>query len=143
MFAQESAAADVLWALTDHQGTVRDWVESADFDSNSTTETEVINHLNFDAFGNLQSVTNNTGQPTSLDSRLTILPAYTGQLYDPDAGLHYYRARWYDSATGQFIQEDPLSFLGQQSNLRVLLAACPDTRFPLDIIDEMVYQVFC
>ena len=23
------------------------------------------------------------------------------------------------------------------------LAACPDTRFPLDIIDEMVYQVFC
>jgi hypothetical protein len=23
------------------------------------------------------------------------------------------------------------------------LAACADTRFPLDIIDEMVYQVFC
>ncbi len=100
----------LTWALTDHQGTVRDWVESADFYSNNVVETQVINHLNFDAFGNLQSVTDNTGQPTTLDSRLTILPAYTGQLYDADAGLHYYKARWYDSIIGKFISEDPMGF---------------------------------
>ena len=50
LFAQESAAADVLWALTDHQGAVRDWVESADFDNNNVVQTQVINHLNFDAY---------------------------------------------------------------------------------------------
>jgi RHS repeat-associated protein len=65
------------------------------------------------------------GTPTLLgpgpDARLdtaddAILPAsaygspyaFTGREYDPDTGLSFYRARYYDPHTGTFLQEDPI-----------------------------------
>ncbi len=33
---------------------------------------------------------------------------YTGHAWDSDAGMHYARARWYDSGTGRFASEDPV-----------------------------------
>ncbi|MHB8633539.1 MAG: RHS repeat-associated core domain-containing protein [Thermoplasmatota archaeon] len=33
---------------------------------------------------------------------------YTGQRYDADTGLYYYRARYYDSEAGQFLSRDPI-----------------------------------
>jgi RHS repeat-associated protein len=33
---------------------------------------------------------------------------YTSKSLDPDTGLHYFNARWYDSDLGRFITEDPL-----------------------------------
>jgi len=33
---------------------------------------------------------------------------YTGREYEPDSGLYYYRARYYDSRAGRFISVDPL-----------------------------------
>ena len=104
IFAQESASGEVLWALADHQGTVRDWAESADLDNNGTTETEVTKHITFDAFGNIQSVTDSSGAAIA-NGASEILHAYTGQLCDADAGMHYYRARWYDSIAGRFVSE--------------------------------------
>ena len=35
---------------------------------------------------------------------------YTGRERDPDTGLYYYRARYYDPALGRFLSEDPLRF---------------------------------
>jgi RHS repeat-associated protein len=35
---------------------------------------------------------------------------YTSREFDAETGLYYYRARTYDSLTGRFVQEDPLSF---------------------------------
>ncbi|MGH1421721.1 MAG: RHS repeat-associated core domain-containing protein, partial [Hyphomonas sp.] len=32
---------------------------------------------------------------------------YTGRRYDPESGLYYYRARYYDAAHGRFLQTDP------------------------------------
>src|SRR5690554_8183888 len=32
----------------------------------------------------------------------------TGKEYDPDTGLYYFNARWYDQETGRFISEDPI-----------------------------------
>ena len=37
---------------------------------------------------------------------------YTGREFDAETGLMYYRARYYDSATGRFLSEDPLGFGG-------------------------------
>jgi RHS repeat-associated protein len=34
--------------------------------------------------------------------------AFTGREWDPEAGLHYYRARYYDAALARFISMDPL-----------------------------------
>jgi RHS repeat-associated protein len=36
---------------------------------------------------------------------------YTGRRWDPDLGLYYYRARWYDPTLGTFLQTDPIGSL--------------------------------
>jgi RHS repeat-associated protein len=36
---------------------------------------------------------------------------YTGRRWDPDLGIYYYRARWYDPDTGTFLQTDPIGSL--------------------------------
>jgi RHS repeat-associated protein len=35
---------------------------------------------------------------------------YTGQRLDPETGLYYYRARYYSSALGRFLQVDPIGY---------------------------------
>jgi RHS repeat-associated protein len=94
----DETATDVLWSLTDHQGTVKDIV-----DNNGA----LVNHVSYDSFGNVRSQTN----PTELRF------AYTGRELDSESGLYYYRARYYDSAVGKFISEDPIGFNAGDSNL--------------------------
>jgi RHS repeat-associated protein len=36
---------------------------------------------------------------------------YTGRRWDPDLGLYYYRARWYDPQLGTFLETDPIGEL--------------------------------
>jgi RHS repeat-associated protein len=36
--------------------------------------------------------------------------AFTGREWDPETGLYYYRARYYDPKLGRFLSEDPLRF---------------------------------
>ena len=38
--------------------------------------------------------------------------AFTGREWDPETGLHYYRARYYDPKSGRFLSEDPIGFQG-------------------------------
>ena len=52
----------------------------------------------YDAFGN---ITSQTGSSTNNFK-------YCGEWSDPDTGLLYLRARWYDSSVGAFINEDPI-----------------------------------
>jgi RHS repeat-associated protein len=37
---------------------------------------------------------------------------FTGREQDPETGLYYYRARYYDPTIGRFISEDPIGFKG-------------------------------
>jgi len=37
---------------------------------------------------------------------------FTGRRYDPETGLYYYRARYYDSGIGRFLQVDPIGYAG-------------------------------
>ncbi|MCX7386418.1 MAG: hypothetical protein NTX48_07100, partial [Planctomycetales bacterium] len=103
VLASEAASGNVVtWALADHQGTVRDMVRYA---SGTTT---VVNHRKFDAFGNLTAES---------DATVKFLYSYTGREWDGDAGLYYYRARWYDAKIGRFISEDPMGFAAGDTNI--------------------------
>jgi RHS repeat-associated protein len=96
---EQQVEGRVLWALTDHIGTVRDLI-----DSTGTQQ----NHITYDSFGGITSQT---------DASVTTRFGYTGRELNPEIGLHYYRARYYDSNNGRFINEDPLRLISGDSNL--------------------------
>ena len=54
----------------------------------------------YDAWGNLGSGSDQAGF------------AYTGREWDPEIGLYYYRARYYDPRAARFVSEDPIGFKG-------------------------------
>jgi RHS repeat-associated protein len=93
--------------LTDNEGTVRDVVQQV-FASGTWQPTTVVDHLVYSAFGALTSQTNGAYQPRF---------GYTGQVYDAATGLSYYKARWYDPVTGDFIGQDPKGFTAGDTNL--------------------------
>jgi RHS repeat-associated protein len=68
----------------------------------------LLNHIVYDSYGQVVSQSN-----PSVDVRY----GYTGRDLDPESGLNYYRARYYDAATGRFISEDPIGFGGDDANL--------------------------
>jgi RHS repeat-associated protein len=92
---QLSSTTGVSYFLTDHLNTT-----AALADASGT----VIETLAYDSFGN------NAG---STRTRYT----YTGRERDPDTGLLYYRARFYDPRLARFISEDPIGFAGGDVNL--------------------------
>ena len=66
---------------------------------------KVGNTFGYDSFGNLVKGT--------LDETYS----YTGREWDKEAGLYYYRARFYDPLVGKFISKDPIGFDGGDVNL--------------------------
>ncbi len=99
ILAVEDAAGDVLWGLADHEGTIRDLVDS------TVTRVE---HRKYDSFGQITS-------PAPLTADFPF--AFTGRPFDADTGLYNYRARWYDPAVGRFVSLDPSGFGGGDANL--------------------------
>jgi RHS repeat-associated protein len=55
----------------------------------------VIHTVQYDAWGNIELGASTAGH------------SFTGREWDPETGLYYYRARYYDPKTGRFITEDP------------------------------------
>ena len=94
----QTASDPVRWALSDHQGTIRDWADSSG---------SVVEHLVYDAFGNLE---------TDVSDR-DLLFAYTGRLLDQGSGLQNNLNRWYDAEVGRWVSEDPIGFAAGDSNL--------------------------
>ena len=83
---------DLLWALTDHQNSVRDL---AVYDE-GMDETTIALHRVMDAFGN----------ETSTTGSAECLFEHTGTLRDAATGLDYHRTRWYEPSTGRWASED-------------------------------------
>jgi RHS repeat-associated protein len=98
VLADQNNQSQVFWTLSDHQGTVRDWLTSAGASQK---------HVRYDSFGRI------TQQTGTLSNRFW----YTGREWDSEIGLYYYRARYYDPGVGRFISEDPIGFGGQDPNL--------------------------
>ena len=68
----------------------------------------------YDSFGNLLASTGSVGNPFR----------YTGREFDPETGLYFYRARYFDSAAGRFLSEDPIGPL-DTSNLYAYVSNRP------------------
>ena len=88
---RQTISGTAAYFITDHLGSTRALAD---------TSGNVAASLNYDSFGNLTS--------GSASTRYT----YTGREFDADAGLIYYRARWYDPAQGRFVSEDPIGLKG-------------------------------
>ena len=83
---------------TDHLGSVRLVTDSIG---------SVVNAYDYDAFGNFEVRSEAVTNPYT----------FTGREYDAESGLYYYRARYYDSNTGRFLNEDSLGFAAGDANL--------------------------
>ena len=70
-------------------------------------EGNVLNRYEYDAFGDF------TVKEETIQNRF----GYTGEQYDPIAGLYYLRARFYNPVIGRFIQED--TYYGDGLNLQI------------------------
>ena len=99
LLADERVGDDVVWALGDHQHTIRDVVDSTGV---------VVNHLSYDAFGNITSASN---------AAENLLFGFTGRAVDSTTGLQNNLNRWYESTTGRWVSEDPISYTAGDSNL--------------------------
>ena len=99
VLAEETAVGEVRWALSDHQGSVRDVIGS---------QGNVLNHLTYDSYGQVTSESN-----PEIDFRF----GYTGRERDEETGLYYYRARYFDPAPGTFVSADPMGFAAGDPNV--------------------------
>ena len=99
LFARIGAGEDPEWYLPDRLGSTRQIVDA---------EGSILDAIVYDNFGNILSETN----PSQGDRF-----KFTGREYCPELGIYYYRARWYDPATGRFISPDPIGFRAGDPNL--------------------------
>src|SRR5579859_118482 len=68
----------------------------------SNTAGALAQTYTFDSFGN----------QTASNGSLTNPFQYTGRELDSETMLYFMRARYFDPASGRFISEDPVTFLG-------------------------------
>jgi RHS repeat-associated protein len=85
--------------ISDHLGSVR-LVVNADTG-------EVVQQMDYDAFGLLKNDTNPGFQPFG----------FAGGLYDVETELVRFGARDYDPRSGRWVSQDPIRFDGGQANL--------------------------
>jgi RHS repeat-associated protein len=68
---------------------------------------QIVQSVTYDAYGRPSF-----GQNTIANPYL-----FAGRRYDPETGLYYYRARFYDPTRGRFMQRDPIGIWTDQANL--------------------------
>ena len=82
-------------------------------------------YIHFNRQGSVVATTNASG---NVEDKYTYSPfgvsgttnsgmpfRFTGQRLDPETGLYYYKARYYDPETGRFLQTDPIGYKDQQN----------------------------
>jgi RHS repeat-associated protein len=99
------------------------------------------NTYRYDSFGNL------TASSGSIANRFK----YTAREFDPETGLYFYRARYYDSTSGRFISEDPAVFRGGINfyryvqngpiNLSDPMGRCPDIKGFQKCVDNAISKI--
>jgi RHS repeat-associated protein len=94
-----AGTAAVAWYLPDREGSVRNLTDNSGV---------VQDTITYDGFGNVASESS-----SSFSDRYK----YAGGEYDKETGLQHDGARYYDPATGRWLQQDPIGFLAGDPNL--------------------------
>ena len=87
VLAMQDGAGVAAYLTRDHLGSIREHVASAG---------TLMLRRDYDPWGTLSATAAAVGSW-----------AFTGREWDSEIGLHYYRARYYESSLGRFIGEDP------------------------------------
>jgi RHS repeat-associated protein len=101
-----------FWTFTDHQDSVRDIVSGT-----GATLGQVVEHRQYDSFGKVVRRTTSPAAGAPATNGVGVEFAYAGRPFEDRTGLSDNRARWYEPATGRFINEDPSGFKGGDANL--------------------------
>jgi RHS repeat-associated protein len=89
--ARRNASGALVYYHADGLGSVVNMTEESG---------SVVQSRRYDAWGNIEIGSSEPGY------------AFTGREWDPESGLYYYRARYYDPRIGRFISDDPIGFAG-------------------------------
>jgi RHS repeat-associated protein len=89
--AREDGAGALSYYHADALGSIVKWTSQAG---------GVVQEYRHDAWGNMELGASEPGY------------AFTGREWDPNTGLYYYRARYYDPKAARFASEDPIGFAG-------------------------------
>jgi RHS repeat-associated protein len=120
---------DILFELDSGNNVTARFVHGPRLDEPiSVTRSSETYFFNFDALGSVVSLTDAAGTIVKAyrydsfgrSSDLTGFVnsySFTGREFDSEAGLYYYRSRYYDAETGRFLQEDPIRFAGGSTDL--------------------------
>jgi RHS repeat-associated protein len=110
------AVKQPVWTLTDHQGTVKDYLAKA---PTAGAESGLLLTRRYSAFGTPVAAKVWSTLPIADFSDISGKSGffYVGQEYDATTGLQYSRARYYDPVSSEFISQDPLGFAGGDTNL--------------------------
>ncbi len=102
-------------------------------------EGAIVQRYVYDAFGNTTIYDKDGSEITPSSTNYLENPyAFTGRELDPETGLYFYRARYYDPNTGKFISEDPIGFEGGDFNLYRYVG-----NNSLNFVDPFGLQGFC
>lgn len=108
----QQVSDEVLWLLSDHQGTPRDIV------NDSGTLRKQIDYDSFGQVNNEQFYARNGSSISSTHAEaVEQLFGYTGQERDSATGLQLHGERWYDPHTARWLSEDPIGFDAGDPNL--------------------------
>jgi RHS repeat-associated protein len=120
------ATDEVLWALTDRQGSVNDL---AKLDTSGVTS--VVDHIVRDSFGNVISES---------DPSQGCLIGWTGRPRDGVTGLQNNLNRWYDSHIAGWLSQDPKGFESGTTNLYCYCGNSPTNYVDPSGLDRYIVQ---
>lgn len=105
MTVHTGATAQTYYYVKDHLGSVQAIVDS--------TGTNIVESYKYDAWGNVLAVYDSSGNPIeNRQSQIGNRFLWQGREYSWNAGLYYFRARWYESVTGRWLSNDPIGISG-------------------------------
>ena len=120
-----SVTSTVQWFLADHQGSIRDVVNS---------DGANLAHVVYDSFGRIVGGTSGTFE---------LRFGYTGRELATESGdnVYFYRRRFYDAGVGRFLSQDPIGFEAGDTNLYRYVRNDPLNRTdPSGLVSVAIYD---